>query len=310
MEPCREGTWRALLWLYAQEKEQLLNWPWQRRDTGGEYRVFTTAFDVEVAGDELSRGLTETERGRWEEQIKAFRDATEVERTKAGLNAMPLVDQVLRARPGIGATTAISLLVDHSGSLKGQRAILACLLVELISDVLSRLAVRYEVLGFTTAAWKGGQSRALWERKGRPRNPGRLNDLPHIRYREASDPSPGAPWSVHNLLRTDLLKENIDGEAVFWASERLKCLEARRNLILVISDGAPVDDSTLSANTPNYLWDHLEAVLADVTDTPGFRVAGIGIDCDLSRLYPTCLRVDRLDEVSANVPEFLCNALA
>jgi len=255
-----------------------MTWFWKQNKDDGEYSIYTTAYDVEVTGEELSRELSPVERKTLDEQVEAFERVTATYRTETSLNSLNHIDAVLARTPNIGETTAVSLLVDHSGSLKGQRAIIACLVVQMVSDFLSRLGVRYEILGFTTATWKGGKSRQLWVDKGRPSNPGRLNDLLHIRYRETANTNPGAPWSVYNMLRSDILKENIDGEAVFWAAERLKNLEAEHNVVIVISDGAPVDDSTLNENRPDFLWRHLEAVVSDLNETPRFCIAAIGID--------------------------------
>lgn len=282
-----------------------MTWFWKQKEDDGEYSIFTTAFDVEVTGEALSRELSSLERKTLNEQVEAFERATEKYRTETSLNSLAHIDAVLMRDPNIGETTVVSLVVDHSGSLKGQRAIIACLAVQMVADFLSRLGVRYEILGFTTAAWKGGKARQLWNQKGRPRNPGRLNDLLHILYRETSNTNPGAPWSVYNMLRSDILKENIDGEAVFWAAERLKNLDAEHNVVIVISDGAPVDDSTLNENRPDFLWRHLEAVVSDLKATPRFRIAAIGIDHDVGGLYPSALRVDRLAEVPAELPDYL-----
>ncbi|MEM7303585.1 MAG: hypothetical protein AAF468_21100 [Pseudomonadota bacterium] len=278
---------------------------WQENNKDQQYSIYTTAYDKEVTGEELIQELSSKERANLEEQVGAFEQATAVHQTSAGLNAMSLVDGILSQNPCISEDTVVSLVVDHSGSLKGQRAIIACLIVQLASDFLSRLGLRYEILGFTTVAWKGGESRQQWIDRGCPRNPGRLNDLLHIRYREASQTTPGAPWSVYNMLRSDILKENVDGEAVFWAAERLKNLSAHQNLVVVISDGVPVDDSTLHENQPDFLWRHLEAVISDIEATPGFRVAAIGIDHDVGRLYPSALRIDRLDQVSTKLPDYI-----
>ncbi len=281
-----------------------MTWSWQQRDVVG-YSIFTTDFDVEISGAKLCATLAPGAQALWQEQIRAFERATELERTRTGLNGLAAVDKVLGRHPDIAATTAVSVLVDHSGSLRGQKAMIACLLTLMVGDFLERLGVKFEILGFTTAAWRGGQSRRLWISKGRPANPGRLNDLMHIRYREASDPHGATPGTIYHLLRSGLLKENIDGEALFWASERLKNLNAARNVILVISDGAPVDDSSLAENGPRFLWDHLKAVIEDVVATPGFSLAGIGIDHDVGGLYPSALKVDRLDQISERLPGFL-----
>ncbi len=281
-----------------------MTWSWQQRDAVG-YSIFTTEFDVEISGAKLGGMLAPGARALWQEQIRAFDRATELERTRTGLNGLAAVDKVLGRHPEIAATTAVSVLVDHSGSLRGQKAMIACLLALLVGDFVERLGVKFEILGFTTAAWRGGRSRKLWISRGLPANPGRLNDLLHIRYREASDRYPGAPWTIYHLLRSGLLKENVDGEALLWASERLKNLNAARNVILVVSDGAPVDDSSLAENGPRFLWDHLKAVIEDLVATPGFSLAGIGIDHDVASLYPAALKVDRLDQIAERLPGFL-----
>ncbi|PXW82935.1 cobaltochelatase CobT subunit [Ruegeria sp. P4] len=282
-----------------------MNWFWKQKEHDGEYSIYTTDYDVEITGEALIGELSTAQRKILDEQVESFERATETCRTETSLNSLSHIDAILASDPNIGDTTAVSIVVDHSGSLKGQRAIIACLVVQMVCDFLSRLGVRYEIWGFTTVAWKGGRSRQSWIDKGRPRNPGRLNDVLHIRYREASNTGPGAPWSVYNMLRSEILKENIDGEAVFWAAERLKNLDADQNLVIVISDGAPVDDSTLNENQPDFLWRHLEAVISDIMATPGFRIAAVGIDHDVGRLYPSALQVDRLAHVSTVLPDYL-----
>ncbi|WP_212744771.1 cobaltochelatase CobT-related protein [Parasedimentitalea maritima] len=281
-----------------------MRWPWQLQKSDSGYSIFTTEFDVELTGDELGRELSAKDRTIWQAQIDAYQAATELERTRAALISAARISDVLAQNNDFRSTT-VSIVVDHSGSLKGQRAIIACLMVQMIGDFLSRLGVKFEILGFTTAAWKGGNSRKRWISKGRPKNPGRLNDLLHICYRKASSTNPGCPWSIHHILRSAVLKENIDGEAVFWAAERLKNQGSDQNLIIVISDGAPVDDSTLHENGTELLWRHLESVVSDVVATQGFRIAGIGIDHDVSRLYPINLKVDRLEQISTKLPDFL-----
>ena len=283
----------------------MVKWPWRSERDDDAYSIFTTAYDRDVSGKELTDALSAEDKRVWHEQIEAFARATELCRTQTGLAMLPQVDAALAGRPSLAEDTVVSVVVDHSGSLRGQRAMIACLLVQMIADFLDRLGVRHEILGFTTTSWRGGRSRERWIARGRPKRPGRLADLLHIRYREATQATPGAPWTIHHLLRSDLLKENLDGEALFSAAERLKNLDAEHNLVLAISDGAPVDDSTLMANGPDILMRHLKAVVADLSATPGFRMAGIGIDHDVSRLYPDALRVDRLDEIPRRLPEFL-----
>ena len=181
--------------------------------------------------------------------------------------------------------------------------------VELLADILQRVGLRYEILGFTTDEWHGGQSRKRWHLMGSPPHPGRLNDILRIIYRDAAASNPGAPYALRHLLRNTLLKENIDGEALFWASERLKAQNTPRNVLITLSDGAPVDDSTLNENPPDFLMAHLEAVIHDLHPTPGITLAGIGIDHDLAPLYPHSLKFDRMDQLPATLPPFLTSLL-
>lgn len=282
-----------------------MNWDWAPQKDESAYKIFTTDFDEVLTGNELVSGLSQTDREIWDEKIEVYRKSTSVERTKASIESLSFVDEILNGNAVIASRTAVSILIDHSGSLNGQKAIITCLLVEVIADFLARLGVHYEILGFTTSEWKGGQSRKRWLASGRPARPGRLNDLLHIVYREAASTNPGTPWSIRNLLREDLLKENIDGEALFWATERLKNLNNTQNLIVVISDGAPADDSTLNENEPHILVSHLKLVIEDILNTPGFNLTGIGIDHDVSSFYPGALRIDQLKQISQFVPEFL-----
>lgn len=290
-------------------------WPWKKshedkmNPTDNSYKVFTTEFDQVVLGNDLSENLSPEEREQWEQQVDAYDVFASVERTKANLKAMECIEQIKVDNPQIGPDTAVTILLDHSGSLKGQRAILSCLITEVIADLLSRLNVNYEILGFTTVKWKGGNARQKWQSMGYPPNPGRLNDLLHIVYKEASDTSPGSPYSVKNILRSDLVKENIDGEAIEWARGRLDALDCKKRLIVVVSDGAPVDDSTLHENNPNILFDHLKLVIKETSDMRNTQLAGIGIDLSLDDLYEQALQIDGPSDVVAKLPQFLKSLL-
>ncbi len=273
----------------------------------GYYSVYTTAFDVETTGRALTGELTSTERKVWKQQVAVYQAKTERMRTETSLGILGQIGLVGGYASFDPSQTVVSVLVDHSGSLRGQKAIIACLLMELVSDFLSRLGVRYEILGFTTVDWRGGKSRELWLTNGKPKDPGRLNDLLHIVYRDASETTPGAPYATRHILREELLKENIDGEALNWASERLKKLDAENKLILVIADGVPVDDATLSVNPGNFLERHLLSVAEDISTTPGFKLAGIGIDYNVGG---NNVKIDRLDQISRILPEFLASLFA
>lgn len=276
----------------------MFSWPWRRAPQNPSYKIYTTEFDLICSGDALTLGLTKEERAAWLESCLAYERAVDCHRVGASVSCAEVVDRVIAGDHFVPEEHAVTILVDHSGSLKGQRAILACLLTEVLSDFLSRLGVAYEVLGFTTRHWCGGKSREKWMASGHRPNPGRLADILHVIHRDALNSAPSVPHSIRHLLRGDFLKENIDGEALLWASERLKSLGRQKNLIIVISDGAPVDDSTLSANTRGILCDHLRAVVSSLEQAPNFGVIGIGIDYDLSAFYADWLMVKHLESLA------------
>ncbi len=181
--------------------------------------------------------------------------------------------------------TVVSLLIDNSGSMRGRPIAVAAMSADILARTLERCGVKVEILGFTTRAWKGGQSREAWLRAGKPGGPGRLNDLRHIVYKPADAPWRRARRSLGLMLREGLLKENIDGEAILWAHHRLNQRPEQRRILMVISDGAPVDDSTLSANPGNYLERHLREVIGWVETRSDVELLAIGIGHDVTRYY-------------------------
>lgn len=181
--------------------------------------------------------------------------------------------------------TVVTLLIDNSGSMRGRPIAVAAMSADILARTLERCGVKVEILGFTTRAWKGGQSREAWLRGGKPANPGRLNDLRHIVYKPADAPWRRARRSLGLMLREGLLKENIDGEAILWAHHRLVGRPEQRRILMVISDGAPVDDSTLSANPGNYLERHLREVIEWVETRSEIELLAIGIGHDVTRYY-------------------------
>jgi len=181
--------------------------------------------------------------------------------------------------------TVVSLLIDNSGSMRGRPITVAAMCADILARTLERCAVKVEILGFTTRAWKGGQSRERWLAEGKPANPGRLNDLRHIVYKSASAPWRRARRSLGLMLREGLLKENIDGEALLWAHNRLMARPEQRRILMVISDGAPVDDSTLSVNAGNYLDRHLREVIGYIETASPVELVAIGIGHDVTRYY-------------------------
>ncbi|WP_207457097.1 cobaltochelatase subunit CobT [Azospirillum sp. SYSU D00513] len=181
--------------------------------------------------------------------------------------------------------TVVSLLIDNSGSMRGRPISIAAMSADILARTLERCAVKVEVLGFTTRAWKGGQAREQWISAGKPANPGRLNDLRHIVYKAADAPWRRSRKNLGLMLREGILKENIDGEALQWAYNRLMARPEQRRILMVISDGAPVDDSTLSVNAGNYLERHLRQVIEQIETRSPVELVAIGIGHDVTRYY-------------------------
>jgi cobaltochelatase CobT len=181
--------------------------------------------------------------------------------------------------------TVVTLLIDNSGSMRGRPITIAALSADILAHTLERCGVKVEILGFTTRAWKGGQSRERWINSGKPVNPGRLNDLRHIIYKSADAPWRRARKNLGLMLREGLLKENIDGEALQWAHSRLMARPEQRRILMVISDGAPVDDSTLSINSGNYLEQHLRQTIDWIETSSPVELVAIGIGHDVTRYY-------------------------
>ena len=181
--------------------------------------------------------------------------------------------------------TVVTLLLDNSGSMRGRPIMVAAMCADILARTLERCAVKVEILGFTTRAWKGGQSRERWLNEGKPAHPGRLNDLRHIIYKAADVPGRRTRKNLGLMMREGLLKENIDGEALIWAHSRLIARPESRRILMVISDGAPVDDSTLSVNAGNYLDKHLRHVIAEIEQKSSVELVAIGIGHDVTRYY-------------------------
>src|ERR1700712_5145202 len=197
--------------------------------------------------------------------------------------------------------TVVTLLIDNSGSMRGRPITVAAMCGDILARTLERCAVKVEVLGFTTRAWKGGQSRERWVQEGKPRNPGRLNDLRHIIYKAADSPWRRARKNLGLMLREGLLKENIDGEALQWAYRRLIGRLERRRILMVISDGAPVDDSTLSVNPGNYLERHLREVIRDIESRNIVELIAIGIGHDVTRYYRRAVTIVDAEELGGTM---------
>jgi cobaltochelatase CobT len=187
--------------------------------------------------------------------------------------------------------TVVTLLLDNSGSMRGRPIMVAAMCADILGRTLERVGVKTEILGFTTRAWKGGQAREAWLAAGKPPNPGRLNDLRHIIYKAADEPWRRAKRNLGLMMREGLLKENIDGEALTWAHNRLIGRPEQRKILMVISDGAPVDDSTLSVNAGNYLEKHLRQVIEEIETRSPVELAAIGIGHDVTRYYQKAVTI-------------------
>jgi cobaltochelatase CobT len=201
--------------------------------------------------------------------------------------------------------TIVSLLIDNSGSMRGRPISIAAISADILARTLERCGVKVEILGFTTRAWKGGQARETWLAAGRPPNPGRLNDLRHIVYKAADEPWRRARKNLGLMMREGLLKENIDGEALLWAHGRLIARHEERRILMVISDGAPVDDSTLSVNSGTYLERHLRQVIGWIQARSPVELVAIGIGHDVTRYYDRAVTIMDAEQLGGTMVEQL-----
>ena len=203
--------------------------------------------------------------------------------------------------------TVVTLLLDNSGSMRGRPISIAAICADILARTLERCGVKVEILGFTTRAWKGGQSREKWLSEGRPPHPGRLNDLRHIVYKQADEPWRRARRNLGLMMREGLLKENIDGEALLWAHNRLIGRVEERKILMVISDGAPVDDSTLSVNSGTYLERHLRQVIGWIEGRSPIELIAIGIGHDVTRYYSRAVTIMDAEQLGGAMSEQLAS---
>jgi cobaltochelatase CobT len=201
--------------------------------------------------------------------------------------------------------TVVTLLIDNSGSMRGRPIMVAACCADILARTLERCGVKVEILGFTTKAWKGGQAREAWLAAGKPQGPGRLNDLRHIIYKTADAPMRRTKRNLALMMREGLLKENIDGEAVAWAHQRLLGRPENRRILMVISDGAPVDDSTLSVNSGSYLEQHLRQVIEEIETKSPVELIAIGIGHDVTRYYRRAVTINDPTELAGAMTDKL-----
>jgi cobaltochelatase CobT len=272
------------------------------------YGIFTREYDRIVSADQLDEVLGPcSHEAELAEAWETYSKGLVAWRTRAQLYALEASERIRDSVDAANlADTTISILVDQSGSMRGQNMILAAASTDIASEFLLHLGATVEILGFTTSSWRGGHSRRKWNFSGRPSLPGRLCDLLHIVYRSADDTRSSTEGPhLKPMLRPDLPKENVDGEALEWAASRLRARPESRKLLLVISDGAPVDDSTLHSNQPRILHDHLTEVVHALETSGDIRVAALGINYDVSKYYSNACTVRTPHDLGIAVMEQL-----
>ncbi len=303
-------------------------------DADPDYRAFNTEFDEEIAAEDLAEPAElERLRAYLDQQLDPLKGAVSrlANKLQRRLQAQQnrswefdleegILDAGRLARVVANPTTPLSfkrekdmefrdtvvtLLLDNSGSMRGRPISIAAICADVLARTLERCDVKVEILGFTTRAWKGGQSREKWLNEGRPQQPGRLNDLRHIVYKRAD-----APWrrtrpNLGLMMKEGLLKENIDGEALEWAHRRMGQRPEARKILMVISDGAPVDDSTLSVNPANYLEKHLRDVIAMIEKRKAVELLAIGIGHDVTRYYDRAVTITDVEQLAGAMTEQL-----
>lgn len=299
-----------------------------------DYKVYTTEFDEEIRAEDLAEPAElERLRAYLDQQLEPLKGAVgrlanklmrrlqaqqsrswEFDLEEGILDAGRLARVVANPTTPLSfkrekdtefRDTVVTLLIDNSGSMRGRPISIAAICADVLARTLERCQVKVEILGFTTRAWKGGQSREKWLADGRPLTPGRLNDLRHIIYKAAD-----APWrrvrpNLGLMMKEGLLKENIDGEALEWAHRRIACRQEARKILMVISDGAPVDDSTLSVNPANYLEKHLRDVIAMVEKRKQVELLAIGIGHDVTRYYERAVTITDVEQLAGAMTEQL-----
>jgi cobaltochelatase CobT len=298
------------------------------------YKVFTREFDEEIAADQLS-SPEELERLRayLDRELRALSSAVarlanrlqrrllaqqnrawdfDLEEGTLDASRLPrvIIDPMhalsfKRERDTEFRDTVVTLLLDNSGSMRGRPIMVAACCADILARTLERCGVKVEILGFTTRAWKGGQAREQWLAAGKPQGPGRLNDLRHIIYKTADSPWRRAKRSLALMMREGLLKENIDGEALAWAHRRLLARPEQRRILMMISDGAPVDDSTLSVNSGSYLEQHLRQVIDEIETRSPVELIAIGIGHDVTRYYRRAVTITDPSELAGAMTDKL-----
>ncbi len=256
-------------------------------------QLFTHQAIITKLANQLQRKLMAKQQRSWQfDMEEGILDASRLARMIAN-PTVPLSFKQEKEMPF--RDTVVSILIDNSGSMRGRPIALAAMAADIVSRTLERCGLKVEILGFTTRTWKGGQSRELWQKNGSPEKPGRLNDLRHIIYKSADAPMRRTRKNIALMLKEGILKENIDGEALVWAYNRLARRPEARKIIMVISDGAPVDDSTLSVNQANILEDDLRSIIKWLEDKSQVELTAIGIGHDVTKYYDKAITIADAD---------------
>lgn len=273
------------------------------------YRIYTTEFDEVVDGRILAELLAASiphEPLAISPLVNIDHDALSRAIHESRTNAQAISEHLRRELSADQrADTIVSLLVDQSGSLRGVHALVVAELVEGLADALTSAEIATDVLGFTTSRWRGGRSRQKWQNDGQPPLPGRLNDLLHIVHLDGTDGPSAGPHHFPALRHERVFKENIDGEALEWAHERLVANQRRQKVLIVLSDGAPVDDSTLYDNWPTILSDHLKMVASRIASSKQVVLGAIGIEHDVSGYFALSAKAPDLASLATVAPDFV-----
>jgi len=279
-----------------------------------DYRAFTTEFDRIVRSEDLDQvlgPLSREDAAILDMAWQTFELSLTSLRTEWTLVGIQIASQLAMQIPrSVRESIAVSLLVDHSGSMRGQSILMAAAALDTAQDFLRNLGCKVEVLGYTTTSWKGGDARKRWQALGSPPHPGRLCDLLHIVYRSAEDMRVSSlGYRLKSMLRPDLLKENVDGEALQWASGRLLHAAEPHKFLLVLTDGVPMDDSTFASNGPDFLIRHLEKVILDLEIDGRVSVMAINLGHQAMDFYKNSRRVDTPAQLGPEMIEMLGDAI-
>jgi cobaltochelatase CobT len=272
---------------------------------GTPYKVYTTEYDVEIRAEDIAGRLSEIST----DHPKYWRDEGDLEWVEAVENAkeksLRLTQEGFLANlPNDLSSVAISFLIDHSGSMRGETMLAVASTARALAEVLTTKGAKVELLGYTTAGWKGGFARSRWIKQGRPNHPGRLCALMHIVYK-AADEGQLDDSAFEAMLNPGIIYENIDGEAIEWAERRLLAQPERQKILIVISDGAPVDDSTLTQNGPSILWRHIKQVIGRIETERAISLGAIGINFQVSGFYSNSVAAENLDELPIITADFV-----